>query len=52
MKKNITIIVLALIASLATAQTDQKQTTQTFSMEDLEGLIRPNYRTGHRERHL
>ena len=39
MKKNITIIVLALIASLATAQTDQKQTTQTFSMEDLEGLI-------------
>lgn len=38
MKKSFTIIVLALIASLATAQTGQKQTAQTFSMEDLEGL--------------
>ena len=38
MKKSFTIIMLALIASLATAQTGQKQTAQTFSMEDLEGL--------------
>ena len=38
MKKSFTIIMLALIASLATAQTGQKQTAQTFSMEDLGGL--------------
>ena len=38
MKKSITIIVLALIASLATAQTGLNQITQTFSMKDVEEL--------------
>ncbi|MBO4891429.1 MAG: DUF4419 domain-containing protein [Prevotella sp.] len=38
MKKSFTIIVLALIASLATAQTSQNQTAKPFSMEDIEEL--------------
>ena len=38
MKKSLTIIVLALIASLATAQTSQNQTAKPFSMEDIEEM--------------
>ena len=38
MKKSFTIIVLALIASLATAQTSQQQTAKRFSMEEIEGM--------------
>ncbi|MBR4366637.1 MAG: DUF4419 domain-containing protein [Bacteroidaceae bacterium] len=38
MKKSVIIIILTLIASLATAQTNQKLTAQTFSMKDLEEL--------------
>ncbi|MBO6033293.1 MAG: hypothetical protein J6Q22_17845, partial [Prevotella sp.] len=38
MKKSFTIIMLALIGSLATAQTSQKQTAQPFSMEFVEEL--------------
>ena len=38
MRKNFVIIILALFASLTSAQTSQKQTKRTFSMEDLEGL--------------
>ena len=38
MKKSFTIIVLALIASLATAQTSLQQTAKRFSMEEIEGM--------------
>ena len=38
MKKSLTIIVLALIANLATAQTSQNQTAKPFSMEDIEEM--------------
>ena len=38
MKKSFTIIMLALIASLATAQTNLEQITQTFSMKDVEQM--------------
>ncbi|MBR4239810.1 MAG: DUF4419 domain-containing protein [Prevotella sp.] len=38
MKKSFALIILALVVSLASAQTSQKQTKRTFSMEDLEGL--------------
>ena len=38
MKKSFTIIILALIASLATAQTNLEQITQTFSMKDVEQM--------------
>ena len=38
MKKSFTIIVLSLIASLATAQTSQQQTAKRFSMEEIEGM--------------
>ena len=38
MKKSLTIIVLALIASLAIAQTNQNQTAQPFSMKEIEGM--------------
>ena len=38
MKKSFTIIVLALIASAAIAQTSMEQITQTFSMKDVEEL--------------
>ena len=38
MKKSFTIIMLALIASAAIAQTNLKQITQTFSMKDVEQL--------------
>ena len=38
MKKSLTIIVLALIANLATAQTTQNQTAKPFSMEDIEEM--------------
>ena len=38
MKKNITIIILALIASAVIAQTNLEQITETFSMKDVEEL--------------
>jgi len=38
MKKSFTITMLALIASLATAQTSQQQTAKRFSMEEIEGM--------------
>ena len=38
MKKSFTIIMLALIASLATAQTNLEQITQTFSLKDVEQM--------------
>ena len=38
MKKSFTIILLALIASVVTAQTNQQQTAKRFSMEEIEGM--------------
>ncbi|MBP5376147.1 MAG: DUF4419 domain-containing protein, partial [Bacteroidaceae bacterium] len=38
MKKSVIIIILTLIASLATAQTSQQQTAKRFSMEEIEEL--------------
>ena len=38
MKKSFTITMLALIASLATAQTSLQQTAKRFSMEEIEGM--------------